>query len=79
MQPRPLITHGHATHEGQFPWHVALYHSRGIDLTYICGASLISTSHVLTVAHCVMRTRSQTPLNPDSLLVYFGESHSRLE
>lgn len=72
-QPRPLITYGQETHEGEFPWHAALYHAKGIDLAYICGASLISKYHVITVAHCVTRRRSQTPLNPDNLVVYLGK------
>lgn len=73
QQPRPLITFGQSTKEGEFPWHVALYHERGADLQYICGASLISRSHVITVAHCVTRRRSATALNPDSLVVYLGK------
>ncbi|KAJ8963550.1 hypothetical protein NQ314_005555 [Rhamnusium bicolor] len=55
-----------------FPWHAALYHARGIDLTYICGASLISRYHLITVAHCVTRRKSQTTLSPGSLVVYLG-------
>lgn len=72
VQPRPLITHGQATKEGEFPWHAALYHTKGIDLAYICGASLVSKYHVITVAHCVTRRKTQQTLNPDNLLVYLG-------
>ncbi|CAG9770447.1 unnamed protein product [Ceutorhynchus assimilis] len=72
-QPRPLITHGQATQEGEFPWHSAIYHSQGIDLTYICGASLISTKHLITVAHCVTRKKSQMPINADNLVIYLGK------
>ncbi|KAJ8963549.1 hypothetical protein NQ314_005554 [Rhamnusium bicolor] len=72
-QPRPLITHGQATHEGEFPWHVALYYAKGVDLSYTCGGSLITTYHVITVAHCVTKTKSQTTLSPDSLVVYLGK------
>lgn len=71
--PRPLITHGQATQEGEFPWHAALYHARGIDLTYICGASLISRQHLLTVAHCVTRRKTQETLTPDNLVIYLGK------
>ncbi|KAI4455188.1 modular serine protease [Holotrichia oblita] len=73
VQPRPLITYGQKTKAGEFPWHAALYHSRGVGLNYICGGSLISRYHVLTVAHCVSRSRSQSLLNPDNLLVYLGK------
>ncbi|XP_050308922.1 chymotrypsin-like elastase family member 2A [Anthonomus grandis grandis] len=76
-QPRPLITHGQATQEGEFPWHAALYHSQGIDLTYICGASLISLQHLITVAHCVTRKKTQTMVNPDNLVVYVGKFYLR--
>ncbi|KAG5880886.1 hypothetical protein JTB14_001462 [Gonioctena quinquepunctata] len=71
--PRPLITHGIETQEGEFPWHAALYHSTGIDLTYICGASLISRYHLVTVAHCVTRRKTQSALSPSSLAVYLGK------
>lgn len=73
MRPTPLITHGQATREGEFPWHAALYHAKGIDLTYICGASLISRNYIITVAHCVTKRKSANPLDPDNLIVYFGK------
>lgn len=73
-RPKPLITYGQPTLEGEFPWHAALYHAKGIDLAYICGASLISKSHVISVAHCVTKRRTNTPLHPDNLVVYLGTS-----
>ncbi|XP_031330073.1 limulus clotting factor C-like isoform X2 [Photinus pyralis] len=73
VQPRPLITFGMVTQEGEFPWHAALYYAKGIDLSYICGASLISVSHVITVAHCVTRRRSTVPLQPKNVVVYLGK------
>lgn len=60
--------------EGEFPWHAALYHSQGIDLSYVCGASLISLNHLLTVAHCVTKKKSQSVINPDNLVVYLGKN-----
>ncbi|XP_017770062.1 PREDICTED: serine protease gd-like isoform X5 [Nicrophorus vespilloides] len=72
-QPKPLITFGQSTKEGEFPWHAALYHERGADLQYICGASLISRNHLITVAHCVTRRKTQSTLDPDSLIVYLGK------
>lgn len=77
-QPRPLITYGQVTQEGEFPWHAALYHAKGIDLAYICGASLISTYHVITVAHCVTLRKSRKPLTPENLVVYLGKRHYSL-
>ncbi|KAK4878791.1 hypothetical protein RN001_011297 [Aquatica leii] len=72
-QPRPLITYGSVTQEGEFPWHTALYYAKGIDLTYICGGSLIRKDYVITVAHCVTRRRSSVPLNTEHLSVYLGK------
>ncbi|KAF7286607.1 chymotrypsin-C-like [Rhynchophorus ferrugineus] len=76
-QPRPLITHGQETSEGEFPWHAAIYHSKGIDLTYICGASLISKLHLITVAHCVTHRKSPKPLSPSNLVIYLGKYYLR--
>jgi secreted trypsin-like serine protease len=42
------ITGGSPADRGQFPWQVALI----IDNIYFCGASLISSTWVLTAAHC---------------------------
>ncbi|XP_030754650.1 prostasin-like [Sitophilus oryzae] len=77
-QPRPLITHGQETTEGEFPWHAAIYHSKGIDLTYICGASLISDYHLITVAHCVTKRKSQMALSPSNLVIYLGKYYLRV-
>lgn len=76
--PKPLITYGQVAQEGQFPWHAALYHSQGIDLSYVCGASLISLNHLLTVAHCVTKKKSQSVINPDNLVVYLGKFYLRV-
>ncbi|GLV36952.1 uncharacterized protein CBL_02213 [Carabus blaptoides fortunei] len=72
-KPRPLITHGEVTREGQWPWHAALYYPKGIDLQYICGASLISLNHVLTAGHCVARKQSNTAVANDDIEVYLGK------
>uniref|UniRef100_A0A6P7G765 Limulus clotting factor C-like n=1 Tax=Diabrotica virgifera virgifera TaxID=50390 RepID=A0A6P7G765_DIAVI len=73
---QPLITYGEPTGEGEFPWHAALYHARGIDLTYICGATLITRYHLITVAHCVTRLKTQNALSPSSLMVYLAPKPS---
>ncbi|CAG9861490.1 unnamed protein product [Phyllotreta striolata] len=72
---QPLITTGQPTREAEFPWHASIYHARitGIDLTYICGGSLISLNHIVTAAHCVTRRKSQKVLNPNSLFAYLGK------
>jgi len=43
------ITGGSSAARGQFPWHVALI----INGAWMCGGSLISSTWVLTAAHCV--------------------------
>lgn len=68
-----MIYNGQETEEGEFPWHAAIYHTKGIDLTYICGASLISKYHLLTVAHCVTRPNSENSLPPETLVIYLGK------
>ncbi|CAG9831444.1 unnamed protein product [Diabrotica balteata] len=75
---QPLITYGEPTREGDFPWHAALYHARGIDLTYICGATLITRFHLITVAHCVTRLKTQNALSPSSLMVYLGKYYLKV-
>lgn len=44
----PLITHGQNTARGQWPWHIALYRIEGINLSYSCGGSLVSSLAVVT-------------------------------
>ena len=45
----PLIIGGETAEEGQFPWAAALF----IDSAWFCTGTLISSSYLLTAAHCV--------------------------
>lgn len=72
-RPRPLISNGQDTEPGQWPWHVALYHSKGVQLMYTCGGTLISTSHIVTAAHCVTKPRTNRPINPQNIVAYLGK------
>ncbi|XP_044763875.1 clotting factor C-like [Coccinella septempunctata] len=74
-RPKPLITHGEVTHEGEFPWHAAIYHSKGVNLVYICGASLINKEYLLTAAHCVTKPRTETPSKIGSMVIYLGKHY----
>ena len=47
----PRIVNGNRATRGQFPHQAALY----LDGTSFCGGSLISTTYVLTAAHCAQR------------------------
>lgn len=76
--PRPLITYGEATSEGQWPWHAALYKAKTIDLQYICGASLITMRHVLSAAHCVTTPSSNLAADPNEIQVFLGKYHLRM-
>ncbi|XP_072382323.1 uncharacterized protein [Diabrotica undecimpunctata] len=77
LKPKAFIAYGQDTTPGQWPWHAAVYHTKGITLMYICGASLISQTHVLIAAHCVTKPRAATPVEPESILVYFGKYNLR--
>jgi len=46
------VTLGRSAGQGQFPWVAALIYTRGQLALPLCGATLISRSHLLTAAHC---------------------------
>lgn len=48
-----VITSGQSTWPGQFPWHAALYRTKGLGSEYICGGFTIADRIVITAAHCV--------------------------
>ncbi|XP_060532655.1 CLIP domain-containing serine protease B15-like isoform X2 [Cylas formicarius] len=68
-----LVSHGQNTSPGQWPWHAALYHSKGIQLLYTCGGTLISDRYIVTAAHCVTKPQTNQPVNKKYLLVYLGK------
>lgn len=50
----PFIVHGSKTESEKWPWHTALF--KKVNETthnYICGATLITRSILITAAHCV--------------------------
>ncbi|XP_076254544.1 limulus clotting factor C-like isoform X1 [Rhynchophorus ferrugineus] len=69
----PLIRFGQSTVPGQWPWHVALYYSKGLELVYTCGGTLISEDFVLTAAHCTTKPRTNLAVNVRFLLLYLGK------
>jgi len=66
-KPEAKIVNGRPAYEGQFPF-VASLKIRNINrYMHFCGGSAISTSHILTAAHCVVAVRTQ------SLFVSIGD------
>ncbi|KAK4878779.1 hypothetical protein RN001_011285 [Aquatica leii] len=76
-RPRPLITYGEPSYEGEYPWHVAIYHATDFDLTYICGGSLLTKFFVITVAHCVTKPKSTVTFDVVNLVTYLGKYYVR--
>uniref|UniRef100_A0A8D8SCF4 Serine protease gd n=1 Tax=Cacopsylla melanoneura TaxID=428564 RepID=A0A8D8SCF4_9HEMI len=72
---QPLVTNGQKTARGQWPWHAALYKTEGINLSYICGGSLITSMYVITAAHCVTKKPYDKPVDSDTLVIYLGKYH----
>ncbi|KAI5695984.1 hypothetical protein M8J75_006418 [Diaphorina citri] len=72
---QPLVTYGQKTARGQWPWHVALYRTEGINLSYVCGGSLVSVNYVITAAHCVTKKPYDKPVDSDTLVIYLGKYH----
>ena len=73
IEARPLVTYGQSTTEGEWPWHAALYRYKGANMQYLCGGSLISQNHVITAAHCVTKSKTNTIINQELLLIYLGK------
>lgn len=55
IEHKQLITNGLDAKEGDWPWHSAIYHTDENELaqSYKCGGTLISSTAVLTAAHCL--------------------------
>ncbi|XP_029709393.1 chymotrypsinogen A-like [Aedes albopictus] len=67
-----LIVNGFSASKGRWPWHVAIFHKNHPLTAYVCGGTLISTTHVLTAAHCVINPRTGYQLPSKSMLIEAG-------
>lgn len=71
-----LVTAGKRTKEGDWPWHIAIYHNEhegsSSSIRYKCGGSLISDSHVLTAAHCLINKVTSRTVEIRSINIYLG-------
>ncbi|XP_053687032.1 serine protease 53-like [Sabethes cyaneus] len=68
-----LIHHGWIAEKGQWPWHVALYHrTTAHGSEYRCGGTLIDQRHILTSAHCVVRSNGY-PMAAEAITIHLGQ------
>ncbi|XP_062551744.1 polyserase-2-like [Armigeres subalbatus] len=67
-----LIVNGKNAVKGKWPWHVAIFHKNHPSTTYVCGGTLISATHVLTAAHCVINSNTGYLMPSKSILVEVG-------
>ncbi|ETN62786.1 serine protease [Anopheles darlingi] len=67
-----LSINGKRSSRGQFPWAAPIFNTAGVPKPqYICGSSIISTTHLITAAHC-MFFPDGTERQPDQLTVVPG-------
>jgi len=55
------------TEFGEYPWQAAILKKEEYDNVYVCGGSLIDSSHIITAAHCIKQYR------PEELRIRLGE------
>ncbi|XP_058829033.1 polyserase-2-like [Topomyia yanbarensis] len=67
-----VLSSGWTDELGQWPWHVALFHRNSAGNRYRCGGTLLNERHVLTSAHCVIRSNGY-PMRSAELSVHIGQ------
>lgn len=68
-----LIIGGQSAGRGEWPWLVAFYRSKGGNLEFICGGSLISSVYTLTAAHCVQDKGRPAAIQTQNALLFIGK------
>ncbi|CAG9811267.1 unnamed protein product [Chironomus riparius] len=64
-----LVFGGSKIQRGSFPWKAALYRPNG---DFFCSGTIISTSKVITAAHCIWEKHSSYPIKSHEIRVGFG-------
>lgn len=70
---------GKKASEGQWPWSAFVYVSKGDEQKKVCGATLISPTHLITAAHCLTPKSSGSAIHPDHVLIRVGEHFAKGE
>jgi len=65
------IVGGHETEEHEYPWQVRLVWSNG--QSHQCGGTLISSTHILTAAHCTVYRGTEQQWPASTFQVLLGE------
>jgi len=67
------IIGGEDTEENEYPWQVRLSVKLNARQYKLCGGTLISSTHVLTAAHCVENKETGINYHPSQIKVHLGE------
>jgi len=82
LRARPAIVGGSQIEIGQAPWQVAVsgeFTFESEKFFTLCGGSILSSTRILTAAHCVLNPFTGERLAPGSLHVLAGASKLELE
>uniref|UniRef100_A0A182LYM6 Peptidase S1 domain-containing protein n=1 Tax=Anopheles culicifacies TaxID=139723 RepID=A0A182LYM6_9DIPT len=83
-----LIVNGIEAKDGDWPWHVAIFHKNVREFVYKCGGTVLDQNTVLTAAHCVMvsngiiareRLVVQVGRNRLSVASHHAQEHATIE
>ncbi|XP_050293231.1 modular serine protease-like [Anthonomus grandis grandis] len=79
VSAQTLVVNGAVVKRGHYPWVVALYSNKDSspDYTNICGGSLLSTSIVITAAHCVTYQHNGNTINTKYFQVAGGKYYNK--
>lgn len=66
-----LIYGGNESQTNSWPWHVAIYQISGNE--YLCGATLVASSFVVTAAHCIQYKQQALPRQSSEIVLKLGK------